>query len=299
MQILNDINIKEYSQQKWTREELSQKNLLLSLSVFQDELEYAIIDLESNNVYSTALYSSASKKFTDNELMFLLNDFIHRYHLNQNLFKQIHIIFSSSHFTLCPTEFYVPEKKHLLLQFAHPVKPDEQILAGSFENIKVIYSTQQKLHNDLLQLFPSAKIFHSSIAMMDLFFYHPLLIHSSFWIHIHPNYIEVMAKQNRTLLFYNMFDIQTASDILYYVLFSLEQLKLLPKDTDVFISGNISLQHTIFQLLQKYVHSVQVLHHHPKLHILPVNSDLISHHHFITMNHYLCVSYQENTKAEN
>lgn len=300
MQLQGDIKINDYSviPHKIGYNELKQKKLLLSLSVFQDELESAIIDMDTNSVYATSIYTSVQKKFSSKELSFLLNDFIHRYHLHQISFRNVHLIYSSPYFALCPVEFYLPEKKTILLNYAHPVYPNEHLLTNNFENIKVLYTVPHYIYNDLLQLFPSAKFFHSATAMMNVFFYHPLLVHSKIWIHVHPNYIEIIAKNKKQFLFYNAFDIQTSLDILYYILFCIEQLDVRAKDTDVFLSGNISLQHSIFQVLQKYVHSVQLVHHHPKLHILPIEASVISNHHFVTFNHYLCVSFQENIRAE-
>ncbi|GIV26830.1 MAG: hypothetical protein KatS3mg027_0644 [Bacteroidia bacterium] len=300
MQLQSDIKIEEYNvvPQKISEKELKQKSLLLSLSIFQDELESAIIDLEAHSVYTSSIYASSQRKFSNNELTFLLNDFIHRYHLQSLSFKSIQIIHSSPHFTLCPAEFYLPEHKRDLLQFVHPLSSDEIILTNDFESIKILYAIPQSLHNNLLQIFPSARFFHSSTSMLYILFFHPLLQHSKLWIHLHPNYIEVIAKDQKQFLFYNTFDTKTSLDVLYYILFVIEQLKFSPKETVVYISGNISLKHSIIQLLQKYLHSVQILNHHPKLHILPLNSSLLTHHHFITLNHHLCASYQENTKAE-
>lgn len=300
MQLQNDIKINEYSviPHKITEKKLKEKKLLLTLSLFQDEMEMAITDASDNSVYTSCSYISNQAKFTQNEQIFFLNDFIHRYHLHQYDFQKIYIILSTPHFTLCPSEFYISEKKELLLNYVHPIQMEELAFADSFESVKILYTIDKSIHQNLLQVFPSAHIVHSATAMMNIFFYHPLLVHSKIWIHIHPNYIEVMAKDNRQLLMYNTFDIQTSVDILYYILFCIQQLNYSYKETDVFLSGNISAQHTVLRLLSKYVHSVQIVHHHPKLHILPVESLLISHHHFITLNYHLCVSFQANTKAE-
>lgn len=300
MLLQGDIHINEFSAipVKITERELKEKKLILSLSVFQDELECALIDVFNNTVYLSGSYVSAQRKFSDNELLFLLNDFISRYQLSSYITKNILVIYSAPRFTLCPAEFYIPEKKTVLLNFTHPPVNNEVVLTSSYDGIKAIYGMPQSIQRNLLQVFPSAHLMHSSVAMMNIFYHHPLLLHSKIWIHIHSNYIEVIAKHQNKFLFYNTFDIQTTVDILYYILFSIQQVHLKAKETDVFLSGNISLQHTIFQLLRKYVHSVQLLHHHPKLHILPVNSLLMSHYHFITLNYYLCGLYQENIKEE-
>ncbi len=300
MQLQNDIKINEYSviPQKISESQLKQKRLLLSLALFQDEIEYAIIDLGTHSIYTTGIYCSSQKKIAPHEILFLINDFIHHYHLHQYPFKHIHFICSFPHFTFCPAEFYVPENKYKLLNYVHPVQLNETILNNNFNNIKIIYSIPQDIYNSILKIFPSVKLFHSSTSMMNIFFHHPLLIHSKIWTHIHPNYIEIIAKNHKEFLFYNTFDIQTSLDILYYLLFCIEQLQLNPKETTVHISGNISPEHSIFKLLPRYIYSIQLVHHHPKIHILPIDSSLISHYHFITLNHYLCVLSQENTKAK-
>ena len=300
MQLQADIKISEYSvvPKRISEKELQQKNLLLSLSIFQDEIEAAIIDLTNYSVYAVYGYASYQRKFSPNEYVFIINDFVHRYHLYNITFKMIEIIYSSPHFTFCPTEFFLSEHKRELLQFTHPIDANEIVLTNDFNDIKIIYSIHKNIYQNLLQLFPSARLYHSATAMLHILFYHPVLIHSKLWIHIHPDYIEVIAKNQKQFLFYNTFDTQSSLDVLYYVLFCVEQLELTPKETDVYISGNVSMQHSIIQLLQKYVHTVQFVHHHPKLHILPTDAHLLTQYYFITLNHSLCVSSQENTKAE-
>lgn len=300
MYLQNDIKINEYSvlPDKISEKDLNKKNTLLSFSIYQDEIEYAIIDVDTHSVYATANYSSTQKKFSSNEVLFLINDFIHRYHLHQYTYKHVHVLYSSPHFTFCPSEFYLPDKKDDLLRYVHPLQPNEGVHVDSFENIKIIYSIPQNLYSSLLQIFPAAKISHTATAMLNIFFSHPVLVNAKIWATIHPNYIEIIAKNNKQFLFYNTFDVQTSLDILYYLMFCTEQLQLQPKDTDIYLSGNLSNNHTIFQITSKYFHTVQIVHHHPKLHVLPIHSSLISHYHFITFNHHLCVLYQENTRAE-
>lgn len=300
MQLQSDIKIQEYSVigNKIHAKDLQKKKPVLTLSVFQDEIEASIIDTDGYKVYLSAIYASPQRKFSQNESIFLLNDFIHRFHLNTYSFRSIHLIHGSPFYTFCPAEFYIPEKKYILLNYVHPLPSDVRILTNDFQNIKILFAISQPYYNNLLQIFPSAQIRHSSTSMLYLFHYHPLLTHSKLWIHLHPNYIEIIAKDHKQFLFYNTFDTSTSLDILYYCLFCIEQLQYHPHTTDIFLTGNISTQHSIVQLLQKYVHSIQIVHHHPKLHILPIDTSLLSHHLFITLNHHLCVSYPESTKAE-
>ncbi len=300
MYLNTDITISEYSAfgKKYILKDIEKKNtLLLTLSIFQDEIEASIADLQNNNIYWSVSYLS-QKKFSNEAAEYFVADFIHRFNLQKITFKEVLVIYGSHCYTFCPAAFYISEKKEELLKLNHIVRSEDLILTDSYDNIKIIHSIPTQIHQNLLQVFPQAKLYHSSTAMLNIIFSHPSLFSADIWVHIHSGYIEVITKKGTDFLFYTTFDTQTPLDVLYYILFSIEQIKCEPSQTDIFISGNISLDHSIFQLLKKYIRSLQVLSHNHKLHILPTDNKIISHHHFITINFYLCALYQENIKAE-
>jgi hypothetical protein len=60
------------------------------------------------------------------------------------------------------------------------------------------------------------------------------------------------------LMFYNRFDFATKEDVIYYLLFTIDQLKLNPEEIPVVITGNISEDNDNYKIIYKYVRNVSI-----------------------------------------
>lgn len=78
------------------------------------------------------------------------------------------------------------------------------------------------------------------------------------FIHLSGTHFELIVLQNQHVLLYNSFDYKTPEDMLYYVLFTAEQLQLNPEQFPLEFLGNISPEHPAFQLTYAYVRNVSM-----------------------------------------
>lgn len=109
------------------------------------------------------------------------------------------------------------------------------------------------------------------------------------FVHIWNGYIEVIVIQNFKLLYFNIFEYKKSEDILYYVLFVLEQMGFTAAEEDVMLMGNVDSNRELLSLMKLYCGNVSVIWSD----ILPDNSILISDiavHNYYTLLHIpLCV----------
>ena len=78
------------------------------------------------------------------------------------------------------------------------------------------------------------------------------------FVHLAATHIEIIVLQNQHVLLYNSFDYKTPEDLLYYVLFTAEQLQLNPEQFPLEFLGNISTEYPVFQLVYAYVRNVNL-----------------------------------------
>ncbi|MDX1471648.1 MAG: DUF3822 family protein, partial [Flavobacteriaceae bacterium] len=62
-----------------------------------------------------------------------------------------------------------------------------------------------------------------------------------------------------SLLFYNMFEVETQEDLIYHLLFTMQQLGLDVEETPVRIMGGIEQHDHNFEIVYKYVRDVDFL----------------------------------------
>lgn len=79
------------------------------------------------------------------------------------------------------------------------------------------------------------------------------------FVHVAKSHFEIIVGTQKKLLFYNTFEYKTTEDFLYYILFTLEQLKLNVEDIEVELLGDIEIESSLFTHLYKYVRNVKLL----------------------------------------
>ena len=77
-------------------------------------------------------------------------------------------------------------------------------------------------------------------------------------VHVAATHFEIIVLQNQHLLLYNSFEYKTPEDLLYYILFSAEQLQLNPEQFPLEFLGRISEDSPIYQLTFRYVRNVSL-----------------------------------------
>ena len=80
----------------------------------------------------------------------------------------------------------------------------------------------------------------------------------SLYLNINVNHMELIYFVKNKLVFYNRFDFNTKEDLIYYLLFSIDQLKLNPEEIPVVITGDISKDDDNYMIIYKYIRNVSV-----------------------------------------
>jgi hypothetical protein len=68
----------------------------------------------------------------------------------------------------------------------------------------------------------------------------------------------MLAIKNKQLLFYNSFNYHSKEDFIYYLLFTVEQLKLDPEAVKLYLFGHIDEQNELFQIAYRYIRHVEL-----------------------------------------
>lgn len=231
-------------------------------------------------------FDSAIKDYRDlnNYLVQFLND----NHLTHQSFHTIYINWIGNHFTLLPTSFYDADKARDLLEFNIGKNSDEVILTNEMEEIKLIYSLPVEIKNTLDKLFPNHNLKHIGYSTVKLFFNHFQLKNADLFLNIHKGQIEVAIKKDKKPMLYNVFNTLSDEDILYYLLFTIEQYNLNPLTLKVAIAANSETQSELFTAIKKYIKNVEFAVS-DKLIIRKEELEKIPHHYyFTTLNRLLC-----------
>ena len=79
------------------------------------------------------------------------------------------------------------------------------------------------------------------------------------FVHMSKNHFEIVVLQNQHLLLYNSFDYKTPEDLIYYLLFTAEQLNMNPESFKLEFIGEVAENDTYFKIAYKYIRNVSIL----------------------------------------
>lgn len=78
------------------------------------------------------------------------------------------------------------------------------------------------------------------------------------FVHMQSGHFEIIVVQNQNLLLFNSFDYKTPEDLIYYLLFTAEQLNLNPESFKLEFIGNLSEYDEYFKIAYKYIRNVSL-----------------------------------------
>jgi hypothetical protein len=191
-------------------------------------------------------------------------------------------------FTLCPATFYDPENARAMLEF-NAGKIEEHIILNDevTPDIRLIYAIDDKLKSALDLIFPHHRIKHSLSVLTQLMLHSEELTKEQLLLYVHANHIEIVVKENTKLVLANQFSVKTQEDVLYYVLFILEQYQLNPVTVSMCVAGNIDSNSGLLLTLKKYIKNIHLAIGHKSINWQGVEG-MPQHFNYSLLNRSFC-----------
>ena len=140
--------------------------------------------------------------------------------------------------TLVPSSLYKEEEKETILAFNTGVKQKVLVDTIHLQKIHLIYSIPESILTIVNNFFPKAK--QKSQESILIKQYSQLNNNTAkVYLYLIQNKVTITVFKENKLIFNNSFDYTTKEDLLYFVLFSFEQLKLSTEDIEVILFGAI------------------------------------------------------------
>lgn len=180
------------------------------------------------------------------------------FQLSKKNHTNIFINHHHSNFTLCPEPFYNINNGKELLEF-NIGNVDQQIIKTNDINnrIKIIYSVDENISNLIDAIFPQHQSKHTLCVLSQLLLTYEDLTHEDVLVYIKDDSLSLLIKNKQTLLLTNTYAIKSTEDILYYLLFSLEQYELNPLFVKIVLIGNINTASPLANSIKKYIKHVR------------------------------------------
>ena len=184
---------------------------------------------------------------------------IKHFQFSKKNYSHVYINYFTAKFTLCPTAYYQAENNRSLLEFNVGSILDGVIIVDEVNpEMKLIYSIDESIKSTIDLLFPNHQIKHSLSVLGKLMLTSEELVKENILLSIQSNYIEIIVKQNQKIVLANQYSVKTAEDVLYFLLFILEQYQLNPLTAQIMVVGNLDTQDELIVSIKKYIKNIRL-----------------------------------------
>lgn len=163
--------------------------------------------------------------------------------------------------TLIPPRLFDPEQLERYFQLLLPLGPARSYGFEKMEALDcyLVWAAEEGWMRLCEHYFTAANIRHLGVPL--LLGYRSLAPLSGYGVfaHLSGQKLQTAVFERQNLVFFNSFDFNKPSDLLYFVLLSYQQFGLNPLEIPLNLSGTLLEDSEIFRLLQRYIRQLNFL----------------------------------------
>jgi hypothetical protein len=212
--------------------------------------------------------------------------------LPSDQWKDIRVSVNTFGFTMIPSTLFRKEYTADYLQLATggPARPESRVLYHHLPSVDAytLFTMPSTWSDWLLGQYP----------LQSIEFYHftsPLVIGAQashtehefsrlITIHLEPSHFILIYTDTGVLKFCNRFPYQNSQEMTYLVLFSLNQLQLLPEDVKVLLYGEVTPYSDLYTELARFIKNLHFGHSPRRIQYIDEFEDIPEHRYFGLLN---------------
>ena len=250
----------------------------LSIELYLEDVFFYIYCLEENSIYSFVHKPENTSSSIESTLL--------EFEKNNIYFKSIRCLFFNSFYTLVPQNLFDSTNQKSLLNL-NCNSWDGNCVRNDFSEsffCHIIYSYNDELLNIIKKKFPSAKFQHYiSVILEQIARQNTKTKENILYLYVKNQNVDLIGLKKGTFHLINSNHFENEEELLYYVLFTLEQLEWDANSISVTLMGDIEKNDKNFDLLYEYIRNLTFFYHNPPW-IIPEELASISQHKLLIQN---------------
>lgn len=235
------------------------ENYHISLQVDPEGFSYCILDPASHRYIAFQKYLLGKQVDTETLIHKLekcmLEDDLLNFQFNSAFF-----LYLTQKSTLVPEVFFDESNLRDYFEFNQVLDELDELHYNLIPEIRAsdVFAIPTYLANLVYSKFKGVKYYHQAVPFIKSSL-NDIPKPTSVHISLNPGFFDVLVKQDNKLRLYNTFLYQNDTDLLYYVLFTIKQLKLDPKTVPFTICGEMSDRISYQESLSRYIPNIMYL----------------------------------------
>ncbi|NJL14866.1 MAG: DUF3822 family protein [Microscillaceae bacterium] len=266
------INQKTYTQEASVRSELFDIDQLsqyvLCLAIGAEGLRFCAIDQNSRQCLMLQHYQFFKKLAADDWFNTLHRIYDNDLFLKANYWQNIEILILEQPFSLVPREFFEESAPDRYLKYSHPKSPAEVVVVTEQPGTDAfsVFYLEKKLLEWFRKMYPGREIDfnHTSAAFIaGINRQFPDLRTPSLHVLVEGRQMVVVYFSEGNLRFCNVFGFQQPADILYYLFFTMDELRLEKEKITTYLYGMVLPDSEIYRTLKLYLSDLVLFRQNP------------------------------------
>ncbi len=257
-----------YKQNKIDSLEGLQENLKLSIQLSLDGFSFCLTDTLQNTIVAIIEHNYEKPFANHQELLTSVQSILSKEPLLNKPFEKVIILHSNNLSTFVPTPLFDKEKAVDYLKYNIKTLENDYIANDTIQtaNITTVYVPFVNVNNYFFDIFGAFDYKHIATLLVESLLDISKHKELQFYVHFQKQDFQIIVIKDNKLVFYNSFSFATKEDVIYYILFTAEQLQLNPEVFKLVLLGDIEENSEIYNKIYTYVRYVSFVETEYKMH---------------------------------
>jgi len=232
----------------------------LSIQVSLNGLSFCIVDTIANTIKDFKRLSFG-KELSPYEMLNELKQLFRESQVEDYSFSEVVVIHRNNLFSLVPKALFDTAELANYLKFNVKILANDLIEydeIASYDMVNV-YVPFVNINNYIYELFGEFEFMHHGTVMVQS------LLNSQSngneticYVHMADSQMDITVLAQKKLLFFNSFPFKTKEDFIYYLLFTLEQLKLDTETIKLRLFGEVDMGDELYNIAYEYIQHISL-----------------------------------------
>ena len=201
------------------------------------------------------------QKILPEKLSEKLNAILKESEIDQSKIINVKLIICNKLSSLVPDNLFEEKLSLEYLKFNSKLLENDFAAHDFIEEIDAVnvYLPYVNVNNYILENFGSFDFYHYSTLLIKKLVKYNREKESSLYANLQEEDFQVLIIKKNKLLYYNNFDFNTKEDILYFLLFVIEQNKIDINKSKLFLIGKINVESEAYLLISKFIENIEII----------------------------------------
>jgi len=234
----------------------------LSIQLNLNGLSFCLLDTIRNKYIALQNYSLKPDNSFDDYLDSIESLLKSNELLNQK-FKSVKLIWLSNKNTLIPSSLFITTNLKSYFEFNQKINDLDEIhyTELKYANAYSVFTIPNQIATIFTRLYPKIRFYNQQSPIIEYALFNSNSNEHKVYVNVESYFFDLTITYANKLLIYNNFIYKNAVDMLYYIMYSFDQLNINAETTELILSGDITKNSQDHLKLSEFIRYIKFQKH--------------------------------------